>query len=422
MNTLMNKRLKMKPIFCLAAVLLLAMIFSGCLTDNPFSNTNTGIRDGAQPSSNANNTSAPQKASGAEQVLEAKYYEDADGDVIPDFIEIELGKDPNNAEHCPVDTSKCGGAGSGADVDLNVNTLLILDSSGSMNAMTGGVTRLEAAKTALMNYVAQTSKPVKMGFLVYGHKGNNTAAGKPESCAEAGAELLDEIGTVSRDTFQSSLDKFQPTGWTPIAVALSRAEQAFAGMEGKNNHIVMVSDGLETCGGNPVEVARRLHEQGIRVTIDVVGFGAGAVDVKQLKQIAAAGGGDYFDAKTSSDLNDYLTKQMKASTKTMESGNCFAIAYNDANLCDSNFVNQVNEIINRAKQADWDEYQKNQDYTKYDAFSKRQTAYQDLKTRIDAARIERQKKRENVRGKADELYEKSRELDKQLQDNYNKNK
>lgn len=241
MNSLKNEQFAMKSNFCVAVFLLSALIFNGCFTGSRFSKANTGNQNGTQPSSNTDevkNTSEPQKTSDEKRVLEAKYYEDANENAVPDFIEIELGKDPREKDHCPVDSSKCGGAANGADIDLNVNTLLMLDASGSMKAASGGgISKLDAAKSALKQYVERAPKPVKMGFLVYGHKGNNTPSGKPESCAENGAELLDEIGNVGKDTFQTTLDKFQPTGWTPIAVALRRAGQSFAGMEGKNNHI-----------------------------------------------------------------------------------------------------------------------------------------------------------------------------------------
>lgn len=186
----------------------------------------------------------------------------------------------------------------------------------------------------------------------------------------------------------------------------------------------MVSDGLETCGGDPVAVARELHEQGLRVTVDIVGFGAGAADTKQLKQIAAAGGGDYFDAKTQADLSDYLLKQMEASTKTVESGNCFAEAFNDANSCDDKFVLAAGEIVNRAVQENADDYFKThqQDYKLYPAYFKRANAYDELKTRIGEKLKERRESRAGTRKQADELYDKSRDLNKQFQENYDRNK
>lgn len=428
MNTLNNRRFTMKSSFYLTAVLLAAMIFNGCFSGNRFSSANSKNQDSGRASDSAdepNNTDASSKTADEARPLEAKWYEDANENAVPDFIETEIGKDPHERDHCPVDSSKCGGAGEGGDIDLNVNTLLMLDASGSMKAQSGGgVSKLDAAKQALTRYVERAPKPVKMGFLVYGHKGNNTPAGKPESCADAGAELLDDIGNVSKDTFQSTLDKFQPTGWTPIAVALKRAGQSFAGMEGKNNHIVMVSDGLETCGGNPVAVARELHEEGVRVTIDIVGFGAGAADVQQLRQIAEAGGGDYFDAKTVSDLNDYLTKQMEASTKTLESGNCFHMAYLDADSCDKQFIIDATGIINRLNQENFDDYfvKNKQNPSFYNGYIARRDAYSDIITRMNEKRLERREARAGTKKQADELYEKSRRLDEQFQDNYNKNK
>lgn len=146
----------------------------------------------------------------------------------------------------------------------------MLDSSGSMAGDAGGQTKMKAAKDALERYVTGTPDSFDLGFMVFGHEGGPSEAGKAESCANA--ELLEPLGEVDYRSFPRTLRRFKPNGWTPIARALEEAEQAFAGREGDVNDLTLVTDGVETCGGDPVKLARRLHEAGLRVTIDVVGF------------------------------------------------------------------------------------------------------------------------------------------------------
>lgn len=273
------------------------------------------------------------------RVLEDKYYVDTDKNEVPDFIEIELGYDPN-ADDCPL-VENCGNGAEGEDLNIQVNTLLMLDASGSMRGSAGVERKIDAAKASLKTFVAGAPEAVKMGFLVYGHKGNNTAAGKAASCAaDGGAELLQPIGEMRAAGFDQTLAGFEPTGWTPIGLALEQARAAFAGKTGQNR-IIMVSDGIETCGGNPVEVARALHSEGIKVTVDVVGFDVGSKEQQQLRRIAEAGGGEYFDAKTRSELDAYFKKQDEALSKTNAVVACLQDALLKMEDCEAEFTGKA---------------------------------------------------------------------------------
>ena len=186
--------------------------------------------------------------------------------------------------------------------------LLILDSSGSMAADDGtgtGRTKMQAAKDALLKYSGVSSVLFETGFMLFGHEGDTSEAGRPESC-EAGGEVLSPIGEVDPASFEGTLSRFEPTGWTPIEGALDEAEGAFSGKEGEINRVILVSDGVETCGGDPVAAAERLHASGIELTIDVVGFGVPDDETEQLKDVATAGGSEYFDARTGDDLDRYF--------------------------------------------------------------------------------------------------------------------
>jgi hypothetical protein len=159
----------------------------------------------------------------SEPVLDPKWYEDSDGNYVPNFIEVANGYDPDRNDCAP---ERCGTAEEGADFLTQERVaLLILDSSGSMAADAGGSagqTKMEAAKDAIARYVRVGSTVFNLGFKVYGHKGDNTEAGRAESCRDAG-ELLAPIGQVEPDGFQGVLDRFRPTSWTPIEGTLDEA-------------------------------------------------------------------------------------------------------------------------------------------------------------------------------------------------------
>lgn len=327
----------------ISIILLTALIVfavAGCsLISRDDAKQNGRDADSNTAGANKDTASTPATIGGEskeKRVLEDKYYVDSDGNSVPDFIEIELGYDPAK-DDCPL-VENCGNGAEGEDLNVQVNTLLMLDSSGSMRANAGGERKIDAAKASLKTFVAGAPEAVKMGFLVYGHKGNNTAAGKAASCAaDGGAELLQPIGDVRGDGFEQTLTRFEPTGWTPIGLALEQARAAFAGKTGQNR-IIMVSDGIETCGGNPVEVARQLHSEGIKVTVDVVGFDVNSNEQQQLRRIAEAGGGEYFDAKTRRELDDYFKKQREAFHKTHDVIACLYAALDKMSDCEAEFT------------------------------------------------------------------------------------
>ena len=276
--------------------------------------------------------------------LEDKWYEDSDGNVIPDFLEIALGYDPL-FDDCAPTMCLMDGAEGAAMPALEQNVLIILDASGSMAEMAGSQTRMEAAKEVLFDYVAATSDIVNIGFMLLGHKGDNTNAGKPASCA--GVELVAPLGTINAEQFAAIISPIMPTGWTPLGAALLAAEDTFAGREGADNKVILITDGLETCGGDPVAAALRLHnDAAIKVTVDVVGFGIQKpAEVAQLQQIAEAGGGIYFDAKTKEDVREYFLRAFDESRQKLDYGLCISMNSVDYYACtNSMVVNAVRHI------------------------------------------------------------------------------
>lgn len=72
--------------------------------------------------------------------------------------------------------------------------------------------------------------------------------------------------------------------------------------------MIVVSDGKETCGGDPCAAVRELRAAGIDVRVDVIGFDVGADERAQLVCIAGAGGGRYYDARTPEELRGAVAR------------------------------------------------------------------------------------------------------------------
>lgn len=189
-----------------------------------------------------------------------------------------------------------------------VNVELVLDSSGSMaQEVSPGVTRIEAAKEVLNDVVdaIPEREGVNVGFRVYGHEGSNQEQDREESCRST--ELIVPIEGVNKDALRGAIEGYSPVGWTPITLALQEAAEDFqAPEEGEVNAVVLVTDGLETCGGNPCEAARALAEGDVNVTTYVVGFGLTQEEQGTLQCIADAGGGLNLGAGNAEELNRAL--------------------------------------------------------------------------------------------------------------------
>ncbi len=70
--------------------------------------------------------------------------------------------------------------------------------------------------------------------------------------------------------------------------------------------VLLISDGIETCGGDPCAVVAALRQKGIKLVVHVVGFDVRGAAVEQLQCIARAGGGGYFQANDTSGLRQAL--------------------------------------------------------------------------------------------------------------------
>lgn len=269
-----------------------------------------------------------------ERVLEDRYYKDSDGNEIPDFIEVKIGRDPM-VDDCALESDCPGVSGGlgGSRLTDEQNTLLILDSSGSMAGQDStGVTKIDAARGALERYVVGTPDSFNLGLMVYGHEGSNDRSDREESCA--GIETFAGLGELNVDNARQTLGQFQPAGWTPIEGSLEAAAEEFAGKEEAANRVVLVTDGIETCGGDPVAAARQLKESGVAVTVDVVGFDLeDGSDARALRAVAEATGGEYADARNAAELNDYFADLVSRRVELTGSLACLTVKSAGAKAC-----------------------------------------------------------------------------------------
>ena len=177
------------------------------------------------------------------------------------------------------------------------NVLFIFDASGSMKVAAGPESRMTAAKKAMDQALKEVPAGVRLGLLMYGHRRAN-------DCKDI--ELVSPIGADDAATINAKIQAADAKGETPIAEALRQAARSFAALKGQNNSIVLVTDGIEECKGDPCAAAREIKAAGLDLKAHVVGFTLNDQQRKAVQCIPDITGGKYFEAKDAGGLNRAL--------------------------------------------------------------------------------------------------------------------
>lgn len=184
--------------------------------------------------------------------------------------------------------------------------VFILDASGSMWGQVRGEAKIAVARRVLKEALAGVPEATAVGLVAYGHRSK-------EDCADI--EVIAAPGAQPRPALAAKIDALQPKGKTPITAAVTQVFEALRTRE-RPATVVLVSDGIETCGGDPCAAVRAAREAGIAFVLHVVGFDVGDVDVAQLECAAQAGGGLYLPAADADQLAAALAQAVALTPDT----------------------------------------------------------------------------------------------------------
>lgn len=190
------------------------------------------------------------------------------------------------------------GSGAAAAVEL------VVDVSGSMlETMRGGGTRVDVAKKIIADIVG-TEVPARstVAVRVFGRVGG-------DACATA---LVVPPGP--KDAALAAIAGITATKYamTPIAAALKAVGEDLAGTKGPKT-VVLLTDGRETCGGDPLAATKELGEKGLDVRLNVVGFALSSARLKRtFGALAEAGGGQFYDAADGEGLAEVLAAAVRS--------------------------------------------------------------------------------------------------------------
>ena len=166
------------------------------------------------------------------------------------------------------------------------NLVIVVDSSGSMWGRMGKITKAEAARNAVRDFVGQLPPQSRVGVMAYGHL-------QKQSCSAA--KMISPIAKPDPARAVRALSRIRPKGRTPIATALEQAAKSLNYKKTKAT-IVLLSDGYENCKRNPCEMARTLRKAGQDLTIHVIGINLNENDQRRLQCVATNTNGLFANA------------------------------------------------------------------------------------------------------------------------------
>lgn len=166
--------------------------------------------------------------------------------------------------------------------------LFVLDASGSMAGKWQGIEKFDLAKRLLFEAIdSLENSPTEIEFALrmFGHQSHRSA----NDCQDAKLEVPFAPDNAQR--IYARLAATQNQGQTPIAYSLFEAVQDFPEDPFARNAIILITDGIETCDGDPCAVAPILKRNNIAVRPFIIGLGLGQEGATYFDCV-----GTYYDA------------------------------------------------------------------------------------------------------------------------------
>ncbi len=175
--------------------------------------------------------------------------------------------------------------------------LFIFDASNSMSGQWEGAIKIDIAREILMDMVDSLEQMdnVEMALRIYGHQ----SPVPPQDCNDTKLEV--PFGPNNASRIRQKLRLINPKGTTPIAHSLELAPDDFPPCSNCRNIIVLITDGVEACEGDPCEVSTRLQRRGIILRPFVIGIGDDPGFRQTFNCI-----GEYFDAPSKKEFREAL--------------------------------------------------------------------------------------------------------------------
>lgn len=185
--------------------------------------------------------------------------------------------------------------------------LFIFDASNSMAGQWDGERKIDMARNVLFEMLDTLEQigRLELGLRIYGHQ----SPVPPQDCSDTKLEVPFSPGNVA--SIRETLSNIQPKGTTPIARSLALAPEDFPPCASCRNIIVLITDGIEACDGDPCSVSLDLQRKGIILRPFVIGIGSDPGFRETFDCI-----GDYYDAPTQEEYREALKEVITQALNT----------------------------------------------------------------------------------------------------------
>ena len=150
--------------------------------------------------------------------------------------------------------------------------LFIFDGSYSMYAPWNTEPKINVAKRVMGRFMdsIQNIPDLEIALRCYGH---TTFFQPVRNCKDSKLEVPFAPASVNAPKIKKFISGLEPKGTTPIAYSIAQAEKDFSECSNCRNIIILITDGIEECEGNPCEVSALLQKKGIFIRPFVIGIG-----------------------------------------------------------------------------------------------------------------------------------------------------
>lgn len=190
-----------------------------------------------------------------------------------------------------------------------VRILFVFDASKSMIAKHQNSTRMDGAKNLFYRFVDSLGKDKSMQFALrmYGH----TVKYPPGDCKDS--KLVVPFGPNNLSLIKQKVSEAKPTGITPIEHSLTEAANDFKDNK-TNNIVIIITDGIEECGGDPCKARQKLMAKGIIFKPFIIGIGLSPEQIKTFECVGTFY--DYDDQSTFKNIANIIQHQQLNKTTT----------------------------------------------------------------------------------------------------------
>ncbi|MCB9188503.1 MAG: VWA domain-containing protein [Flavobacteriales bacterium] len=183
-----------------------------------------------------------------------------------------------------------------------IRILFIFDASNSMNAQWQNSSKIKVARELMLQTLDSLKylENVEVALRLYGHQ-TKIMPGK-QDCSDT--ELRVPFADCKKNVplIKDELRGLECKGTTPIALSLEQAgNMDFPDCDNCRNVIILITDGIEACDGDPCAVAKALRSKGIKLKPFVIGVG---LDTSYLGQFQCVG--EFLSADTEDSFKSVL--------------------------------------------------------------------------------------------------------------------